>query len=100
MNHNYRLLIILIILASVISFAIGIDKIDPFYKTDTTKIAVVQNVAYATGKSGARIELTLKGSNGESFIRQISKNTYRKGDKVILRLYKRKITGLQKFVLN
>ena len=99
MNHNYRIILILIVILAIISFAIGIDKIDPFYKTDITKSATVQNVAYATGKSGARIELVLKENDGTTYIRQTSDNKYRKGSKVTLKLYKRKITGLEKYEL-
>lgn len=100
MNHNFRLAFIVLLIIIIATVGIGFNKIDPFFKTNITKTVIVHNVAYATGKSGARIELVLKEKNGETFIRQTTINTYRKGDKVVLRLYKRKFTGFQKYVLN
>lgn len=100
MNHNYRLAFILVVIVLIASFSVGLNEIDPFYKTDITKPAIVQNVVYATGKSGFRIELVVKENNGAEYILGAVNDKYKKGDKILLRLYIRKITGFEKYELN
>jgi len=100
MKPNTRLAILFFIIILVVSFSVGFNEIDPFYRTNTTIKAKIISKVHATGKSGARIEITIKANNGKEFWFNKAVNYKgQKGDGVTLRLYKRKFTGLQKYEL-
>ncbi len=101
MTPNKRLAILFSVVIFIVFFALGFDKIDPFYKTETTINAKIIKRIYATGKSGARIEITLKTNSGKIYwFNKAINYSGKKGDEVKLRLYKRKLTGLKKYKLD
>ena len=100
MNPNKRLAILFAIIVLVISFSIGFNEIDPFYKTNTTIPAKIIHKIHATGKSGARIEITVKTNDGEEYwFNKANNYAGQMGDQVTLRIYKRKLSRLQKYEL-
>ncbi len=100
MNPNIRLTIIFSSAIFIVVFFISFNKLDPFYKTNSTIPAKIIHLVYATGKSGARIEVTVETINGEQFwFKKSVSYSGRAGEKVKLRVYERKLTGLKKYEL-
>ena len=101
MNPNRRLAILLFIVILIASVTIGFNEIDPFYETNTTIPATIVHKVYATGKTGGRIEFTIRTNDGKEYwFNNASDSVGRQGDEIKLRLYKRKLTGIQKYELN
>lgn len=81
-------------------FIIGIDRIDPAYRTSEFIQGTVIKKVFSTGKTGARVELIVETREGDSFWFNKSVNyPSGVGDKVKLRIYKRKFSGLESFKL-
>jgi hypothetical protein len=95
-------IIVLFITPAVIlgAVVIGFDSIDPAYRTNEYMQATVTKRVYATGKSGARVEITVKTEEGDSFwFNKGVEYPGKVGAKVKVRIYKRKYTGLESFKL-
>ena len=100
MNANKKISIIVIAIISVIAIALSFNKIDPFYKTDTVIDGKIKNLIYSAGKFGAGLRVVVETEKGKvlSFAMPVHYSGSI-GNKVKLRLYKRKITGAEKYVL-
>ncbi len=97
MNANKRIALIFSIAILIALSAVWFSVIDPFYKTDKKISAVIIKKVHATGKQGARVEITAKIENGEIYFFSAVNYKGNKGDKITLYIHKRKITGLSKY---
>ena len=101
MNANIRVVIMFFVALLIASVTIGFNEIDPFFDTKTTVPATIIHKVYATGKTGGRIEITVKTNNGKKYwFNHANDSVGRQGDEITLRVYKRKLTGIQKYELN
>lgn len=100
MNANKKILIIAIVIVSVITVALSFNKIDPFYKTDVVIHGEIKNLIYSTGKFGAGLRVVVEIEKGKvlSFAMPVHYSGSI-GDKVKLHLYKRNLTGAEKYDL-
>ena len=80
----------------IVMILIGISKLDPMYKTSYIKEATITKRVALVGKSGAKFEIYVEAIDGDTY-RFLRSSFYkgRVGHKVNLRLYQRKLTGLQ-----
>lgn len=84
----------------IATITIGIHKMDPMYATDKIKEATIIRQVSSLGKSGAKIDVTVEDREGNVYVFSISDPLGKGiGDKVTLRLYERKITGLKIYKL-
>ncbi len=95
--------VLIITFAPVVVIAmitIGVSKLDPMYMTSNVKVAKITKMVFLVGKSGAKVEVYVKTNEGHTY-RFVRSSFYkgRVGSKVNLRLYQRKITGLQAYRL-
>jgi hypothetical protein len=84
----------------IVMMMIGISKLDPMYKTSYIKEATITKRVALVGKSGANLEIYVEAVDGDTY-RFVRSSFYkgRVGYKVNLRLYQRKLTGLQTYRL-
>lgn len=100
MKTRNKLIITFIPTVILAASLIGINGIDPFYKTKSTIPAKIIKRIHATGKTGARIEISIKTVEGKEYwFNRSAYFTGKVGDNVKLRLYERRYTGLQKYEL-
>ena len=86
--------------AIIAALVIGFENIDPAYRTNNYIDARVIKKVHATGKTGARVELTIETNEGDTFwFNSGVTYPFGVGDQVKLRIYKRKFTGLESFKL-
>ena len=95
MKPNTKVIIIVSITIIVAILAIKKNETDPFYDTNQTTTAILLNKFHSTGKMGGSYTMRLKMETGEITHQPISPNDdyYQVGDKVVLRIYKRKKSG-------
>jgi len=84
----------------IATITIGISKLDPMYMTPHIKEGTIIRRVTLVGKSGATVEIHVKTIDDHMyrFVRS-SFDKSRVGQKVNLRLYQRKLTGLQTYRL-
>ena len=93
-----RIIVGLVLIAVFGASFILIDRLDPYYRTDQVISSEIISSAYFAGKQGSTLKVTVKTLEGETYtFSQSQRSKKRIGDKVKLRLYKRKITGLGKY---
>jgi hypothetical protein len=79
---------------------VGLQSLDPAYRTESYIPATIVKKVYGTSKSGSHVEVYVETSEGVSywFIKGV-RYTQNVGDRVKLRVYKREITGLERLEL-
>lgn len=101
LTSSWKGLLILFLPAVVVAaFSVWINVVDPLEVTRETISAEIVSRVNATGKTGARTEITVRTSNGAEYHFQV-RPSYRghRGDEATLRVYKRRITGLTRYEL-
>lgn len=80
---------------------VSFEQFDPRYATEQTIDAEITRFAYASGKTGARIELQVKTDKGDEFYFKVGPSfSKRQGERVQLRVYRRLHSGLISYELD
>ena len=102
MSANIKLGIIVTVIISLAILIIYTGINDPYYETDETLTTTIVNKYYSTGKMGGSYTMRLEAKDGEIINYPVDPNNdyLQIGDKVTLKIYKRKNSGAIKYLRN
>ena len=91
--------ILIAVVVAVLIFAVSFDSIDPLYATETTVPAIVkQSVQITPRYSKTYNRIIVETKNGDLYTFEMPlEYSIKSGDTVVLRMYKRKLSGLRTY---